>query len=204
MKRTLSLFSQNSIRPAGFCQSTQAINTRLGFSLVEVVISLSIVSFALIAILGILPLGIASLRDSNTDTTTSLVLPQVRGLILGEDHSAGQTFGPYYFDASSSYIGIKTKPDDPNDNRTAYYRVDLLIDQPTAPLRGKELVNSDVLVCVAEITWPADISGNVPQDSNGNARNSQIFSFFVTPLTGTGWQSLGSAPTSTFMPKVEL
>jgi uncharacterized protein (TIGR02598 family) len=195
MKRTHTLFLEKSIRPVGFCRCSYVILSRRAFSLVEVVIALSIVSFALIAILGILPLGIASLRDSNTDTTTSLVLPQVRGLILGEEHRAGQDFGPYYFDVSASFIGEETIPSDPNDKRTSYYRVDISMQQPK-----NQLNNSDLLACVAEISWPTDASGNVPKNAAGKAKNSQVHSFFMTPLTGTGWKNLDPQ----FEPKIEL
>jgi type II secretory pathway pseudopilin PulG len=188
MKRTLTLLSQNSIRPAGVCQSAQAIKTRLGFSLVEVVISLSIVSFALIAILGLLPVGLNALKESATQTTTSLLLPQIRQILVGEEHAPKAFANPYYFDVSSKYLGQ-------NPSSESYFRVEMKLGKPTdVP------TDTNLLVAVAFISWPTDEIGEVPTDQNGDPVNSQIFSFYVTPMTGKGWQILDP----TFKPKIEL
>ncbi len=46
----------------------QAVPCTLGFSLVEVVIALGVISFALVAIIGLLPIGLASNRGSIQET----------------------------------------------------------------------------------------------------------------------------------------
>jgi uncharacterized protein (TIGR02598 family) len=47
------------------------------FSLVEVVLALGIISFAFIALLGMLPVGLKSLKSSQNDTITTLIVQKV-------------------------------------------------------------------------------------------------------------------------------
>lgn len=74
-----------------------------GFSLVEVVIALGIIAFALVAILGMFPVAIGASRDSRTDTRAAgiarLIYGQLRGqppdrasLTLNTNPAAGQAF----------------------------------------------------------------------------------------------------------------
>jgi len=48
-----------------------------GFSLVEVVISLGIVGFAFVALLGLMPVGLSTLRDAMNSTTEGMIVKQL-------------------------------------------------------------------------------------------------------------------------------
>ncbi len=50
-----------------------------GFSLVEIVLAIGITSFALIATLGLLPVGLNSLRESSTQTAVANISQYIRG-----------------------------------------------------------------------------------------------------------------------------
>lgn len=52
-----------------------------GFSLVEVVLSLGIISFAIVAILGLFPVAMNSAKDSRQDTHSAFVVQSVLGQI---------------------------------------------------------------------------------------------------------------------------
>jgi uncharacterized protein (TIGR02598 family) len=58
-----------------------------GFSLVEVVLSLGIFSFAIITLLGVMPLGLNSLRDSTATTVSSLIVRSIAAEVRQTDFS---------------------------------------------------------------------------------------------------------------------
>jgi len=49
------------------------------FTLIEVVLAVAIVSFSLLAIVGLLPIGLASVRDSENDQAIGAIATQLRG-----------------------------------------------------------------------------------------------------------------------------
>ena len=49
------------------------------FSLIEVVLAVAIVSFSLLAIIGLLPVGLTSVRDSENDQAVGQIATQLRG-----------------------------------------------------------------------------------------------------------------------------
>ncbi|PTY01609.1 hypothetical protein DB346_12785 [Verrucomicrobia bacterium LW23] len=151
---------------------TQAhAGTRRGaFSLVEVVIALGVVSFALIAILGMILVGMTSLKDSVADTSTSLLALNVREALVGKPCVAGP-LDPLYYDAGARLQGGTADSD-------SFYRVDVTLAPPNPAIAG-----SGMMVASVVITWPAGAAGEA------GAQRFQT-SFYVTPLTGPGWQAL--------------
>lgn len=55
----------------------QAVPSTLGFSLVEVVIALGVISFALVAIIGLLPIGLASNRGTIQETRANHLAEEI-------------------------------------------------------------------------------------------------------------------------------
>jgi uncharacterized protein (TIGR02598 family) len=51
----------------------------MAFTLIEVVMAMAVVSFALLAITGLLPIGLQSMRDSQNDQATGTIANQIRG-----------------------------------------------------------------------------------------------------------------------------
>lgn len=150
-------------------QRVRASGKTTGFSLVEVVIALGIVSFALIAIVGLIPVGLSSLKDSVTDTTVSLLVTNVREAIVGQPFKAGPLPALYY-DASARFLGQATNTD-------SYFRVDIALAQPY-----QSIPNSPLMIANVKVSWPV----GSPENDGRTYRTS----FFVTPVTGSGWQSI--------------
>ena len=159
---------------------TSALRSGGAFSLVEVVIALGLVSFALIAILGLILVGMSSLKESVADTSTSLLALNVRETLVGKRCEAG-ALGPFYYDASTRYQAESPDAD-------SFYRVDVTLAPPSPAIPDTKMLVASVV-----ITWPTGPTGE---------QGAQRFqtSFFVTPVTGAGWKSLDAA----FVPKIGL
>lgn len=61
--------------------------TRRAFSLVEAVISIGIVSFAMMGILGMVPVGLATFRNAMNLTVESAIVQEVSGELQRTDHA---------------------------------------------------------------------------------------------------------------------
>ncbi len=62
---------------------------RTGFSLIEVVLSLGVIAFALVAILGVFPTGLSANRSGITDTRAGELVKAVTATIEAQCHSFG-------------------------------------------------------------------------------------------------------------------
>lgn len=60
-----------------------------GFSLVEVTLALGISSFALLAVVGLLPVGLAQMRDSREETSAALTVEMVARALRNASYDAG-------------------------------------------------------------------------------------------------------------------
>jgi len=86
-----------------------------GFSLIEVVMALGIVSFSMLAIMGVLPLGLSTLQDSVNQTATAIISQQIRSELQQVSFDSTVAFNITQFDTTSSgyyeyytYDGVKT------------------------------------------------------------------------------------------------
>lgn len=75
-----------------------------GFSLVEVVISIGILSFALLAIVGLLPAGLKSVRNANEQAGAANVLESIAESIRSASTTSTSNFDSAIF--TGSYAGI--------------------------------------------------------------------------------------------------
>ncbi|MFV0336671.1 MAG: Verru_Chthon cassette protein B [Chthoniobacterales bacterium] len=80
------------------CQHSQERRVSCGFSLVEVVIALGILSFALMGIVGLLPAGLSQFRQAIDISTQSQIAQALIAELQREDYSAIQS-GTFYFDS---------------------------------------------------------------------------------------------------------
>lgn len=69
----------------------------VGFSLVEVVLALGVCSFAMIAIVGMIPVGLSTFRDALDTTAQSQIVQRVAGDVLLTDFNSIQD-ATYYYD----------------------------------------------------------------------------------------------------------
>jgi len=66
--------------------------TRGAFSLIEVTMALGLVSFSMLSILGLLPVGLKTFRDSKVETAMGGIQRQLRAEVLSEPFSSLETF----------------------------------------------------------------------------------------------------------------
>ncbi len=96
-----------------------------GFSLIEVVVALGIVSFAVIAILGLIPTGLNTLKDSNGETVRAQIVRSIAGSALTANFSSLNTNAS--FDSDGQPI--------PSTDETTYprYTVNATTNTPSFP-----------------------------------------------------------------------
>jgi uncharacterized protein (TIGR02598 family) len=88
-------------------QNLKPLSNNRGFSLVEIALALGIMSFSMIALLGLLPLGMTSLRQASNSSTQSQILQYVVGqaqLANFDSYvtSVGTTGWEYLFDEEAN------------------------------------------------------------------------------------------------------
>lgn len=83
-----------------FCQQQKdnlRHSGRGAFSLVEAVIAIGIVSFAMLGVMGLIPVGLSTFRDAMSTTTQSEILSVITAEVLRTDAS-NLSATNYYFD----------------------------------------------------------------------------------------------------------
>ncbi len=145
---------------------------RRGFTLVEVMLALAIVSIGLIAILGLLPTGLRAARDAGDNTLSATIVQDTfTGLRTNAFHSAmlcdtctitPQDLGTYDTIANPAKRVFNYYDSDgfSTPQATAYYKV-ILDFQPQTPVLTR---------VTASVVWPAQ------------AKNPVNNSIFVTQI----------------------
>lgn len=84
-----------------------------GFSLVETAMAVGLLSFALIAVIGLQPVGLTTLRSSQDSTTETQIVRMMAGEIGQTDFAQIENYeaSPVYFDADGQRV------DDPGASR---------------------------------------------------------------------------------------
>jgi uncharacterized protein (TIGR02598 family) len=165
-----------------------------GFSLIEVTLAIGVIAFALIAVLGLMPLGIQSSRDAGDDTRTSAIAQDVFNRMQGVLNAyvvsnngalptTAQSGVTFYYDVDGRYLNGAT-PSAPitssSSIATAIYLAQVTYGPPAA-FTGASApystagVDGTVLSAVkVAVGWPV-VSGTV---SPQNAARS-IYSFYM-------------------------
>ena len=120
--------------PAHSRKSVSLLQTFSGFSLVEVVLALGIISFSLLTILGLLPVGLNVLREAGEASTRARIVQKLHGEILLmpfaklDDQFADQT---WYFDEYGERV------DETDTSSVALYKVETQLTSPRYPNSGQ-------------------------------------------------------------------
>ncbi len=154
---------------------------RIAFSLVEVVLALGITSFALIAILGLLTVGLDTSRDSIDDTVVSLLgqdaYTRVRADVAKLYNQTTPTTPPftqsYYYDRDGRFVA------DPANNPT-FYQVSASVGPLNAPPPNLSPANSSprfpddhpLLGATLAVRWPVASPSGSPA---GKAKSTFTF-----------------------------
>lgn len=80
-----------------------------GFSLVEVTMALGLISFALLAMIGLIPAGLGSLRDSTQQSVNAQILQQISSGLAVNGFASRSEFSDFggtnlYFDAEAQAL----------------------------------------------------------------------------------------------------
>ena len=132
-------------------------NSQRGFSLVEVTLALGVASFCLIALFGLLPIGLNSNEASTQQTIAATLASSVAADLRANPTSAKSPH--FQFDRTSStiqgaFIGLDGGTPAPAPGTTAQYRVTVWLTPPTAPA-GTTVTPRSATVARLLITWPA-------------------------------------------------
>jgi uncharacterized protein (TIGR02598 family) len=164
------------------------------FTLVEIVLVLAVIATALIALIGVLPVGMNASRQAADQTVVALIYEDVHNRLQSEKLVAGvASFSPAFFDDRGVFIPTTSNPSSGTPNTNAFYRADVSIGAwNAAPVN-----TSGLLPVTIALSWPVDAASGQPL----GAKNPQSFvTFGVAPLTGPSWQVIDS----TYAPKVEF
>ena len=131
---------------------------RRGFSLVEVIMALGIVSFALMSLVALLPMGLGMVRDSATETALTSIEQTIRGELTQAKFSeianmAGQT---YFFDEA----GLRLSGTAP-------------VSERCFQVAGSGTTNS--------------LSANLPSAADGFERSACMVNFTISFLTAASY-----------------
>lgn len=161
---------------------TRPLLSLCAFSLTEVVLALGIVAFGLVAIIGLIPVGLTSLKESVEDSSTEMIMENVRSSIVGRPLAIGTSFVLFY-DADGACLG-----ETPADPAKVGYRVEVSFATPFDPPPNTDLT-------VASVVAQRLLKGVGSQVLSTTKRG-----FLVTPNTGSGWRTLDP----TYQPSVGL
>lgn len=167
---------------------------RAAFTLVEVVMVIGVISFALVAIIGVLPAGMNASKDATNQTMVSLILEDVHNRLQLQPLTPGAAaFSPAYFDDRGVYISPNPSSPTAATLANAYYRADVTIGTwNSAPAN-----TSSLRPVTVALSWPVNPgTGNAIGPKNPQA----TVAFGVTSLAGPAWQSVDP----TYVPKVEF
>ena len=166
-----------------------------GFSLVEVSVALGIVAFALIAILGLVPVGMKSARDAENDTRSSLIAQDAYNRIRAKMTINNDPSSPNFFTSyPSGHAGIPStnglsKVAFSGDTPAAYasvagtndyYRAKVVVSQLAAPSGPPYPAydprsGTDLLCATVEIGWPVNGNDGSVVGTNNSSRATHVF-----------------------------
>ena len=133
-------------------------------SLVEVVLALGIVAFALVAVFGMIPVGVQSSRDAVDLTRTSMVAQDaaMRLPTLAYTDGKPDATAAWFYDQNGRWLNIDASAASPYAG--GFYRVDVtrgsLASYPAytdpAAADAANTYSTRLLAATATVTWPLD------------------------------------------------
>jgi len=123
------------------------VNRGKAFSLVEVAIALGLVTFAVVSVIGLLPVGLSTMRDAMTQTVSTQIVREISAELLLTPFQQIND----YINQSPIFFDVQGKRASSAD---AYYKVQLSRSNSIFPGSGtsSSLTNSVCCVHIAIIT----------------------------------------------------
>lgn len=158
--------------PASAFRASRQGHSFHAFSLVEVVIALGIISFGLLAVIGLMPVGLNTMRDAMDDTAEALIANQITGQALLTSFDELENS----FDGTKFYFDDEGQPLDGENNFTRY-RVITQIKDPTFPGSGTAPAPVADHLKILEVT--------IVSSAVANAKNAET-NYFNVPIANSG------------------
>ena len=179
--------------------------------MIEIALCLAIISFALVAIIGVLPLGLNTQRDVREATVisqdASVLLEAIRSGASGSDFltnyvykititntvtTSNQNFSATYLTNGLRIIGLLSTPGDNNDRAIAYVRSISGVAAEKPPQSATSAVFQDTfsyrLVCVNVPVLQPTINPKL-QNTLHELRMTFMWPLFANGSTGNGRQT---------------
>ncbi|XHR30632.1 MAG: Verru_Chthon cassette protein B [Chthoniobacteraceae bacterium] len=109
-------------------QTKSAPSQQQGFSLIEVSVAIGIVSFSMLAILGLLPVGLNTVHDSLVQGATAGIAQQIQADLQQIAFNSANAFNIQSISSSSYYYSDDGIPANATD---AYYKASFTVNNPT-------------------------------------------------------------------------
>jgi len=171
--RTLShmkaYFDLSPLKKAGL---PLRLRGRAGFSLVEVVLSIGVVSFALMALVGTLPVGLQTVQDSRLQAAKSNIIQHMRGVLQQISFTTNSTSDLNIENLSQHSIYYTDQGMETTTSTNAYYRASF------------EVANADVGSSGSLTSFSADnakmirVHLSYPAYLPENKQKTNVFSLF--------------------------
>lgn len=145
-----------------------------GFSLVEVVLSIGVVSFAMLTILGTLPVGIQSVQDSLEQQAKAAISQQIRSVLqqIPFDASQAPDFNIQTLKSTHYYY---TREGMETTQSGAYYRAEFEVaDAEVQGVAGA----GDIATFLADNAQQVTVTLHYPQDAPPASQKKVVFSLF--------------------------
>jgi uncharacterized protein (TIGR02598 family) len=161
-----------------------------GFSLVEIALAVAVMSFGLVILAGLLPVGIDASRQAVDSTVAGLILSNVQERLQGEPLRAGTPLiSPAFYDEHGGFV-----PTDAEEAvlKTRRYRVEVKIG--TWPVQPEG--TSSLAPVTYSIFWPIrPETGEAP----ANAAPKLVATTATSAATGPSWGAIDPQ----FVPTIE-
>ena len=156
---------------------------RKAFSLVEVTLALGIATFALLIIVGMLPLGLKMVRESAIDQATADIATQIRTGLQNLTFANTHSFDPAYY--TKEGIFVDTDEDGFDD---VFFTVTMEEERDAADkeFAGAKFDRQSMRLISVTMEYPYNPNVSAAQ------LQKRCFSLFIANQTGAG-QSQGSA-----------
>jgi uncharacterized protein (TIGR02598 family) len=151
-----------------------------GFSLTEVALALAIISFAFVAILGVIPAGLDASRNAVNHTVVAGILAQVQQRLLQQPLQPGAVaFSPLFFSDNGTPIPADAET---NALSSRVYRADVeIVEWARRPENTGTLSPLRV-----SLSWPVDGRG----EAVGRLNPKTTAVYTVSSLTGPDWEQI--------------
>jgi len=144
-----------------------------GFSLVEVTLAIGIIAFALLAILGLVPVGMKSGGEAIDATHSALIGKEAQSRTQASvtpatfGSAADITLPTWYYDHDGTFIGTTV-------TATSFYRADATIRASWGTNVPPNIDATVLRPVTLDLRWPVNTSNGNPLGSNAKS-----FTFYV-------------------------